>query len=93
MTFWLTQIFNGISYGAIVFLLAMGLSLIFGVMKVINVTHGTYFLVGAYFGLTTLKMTGNFFLAILIGGIASHHGHCDRRVFLRRLRGTTWARL
>ncbi|MCE2452495.1 MAG: branched-chain amino acid ABC transporter permease [Nitrospinae bacterium] len=88
MTFWLTQIFNGISYGAIVFLLAMGLSLIFGVMKVINVTHGTYFLVGAYFGLTTLKMTGNFFLAILIGGIAiAIMGIVIERVFLRRLQG------
>ncbi len=88
MIFWLTQLFNGVSYGTIVFLLAMGLSLIFGVMKVINVTHGTYFLVGAYFGLTTLKQTGNFFLAILIGGIAiAIMGIVIERVFLRRLQG------
>ena len=88
MIFWLTQIFNGVSYGAIVFLLAMGLSLIFGVMKVINVSHGTYFLVGAYVGLTTLKTTGSFFLAILIGGIViAIMGIVIERVFLRRLQG------
>jgi ABC-type multidrug transport system fused ATPase/permease subunit len=40
--FWVTQAFNGISYGALLFLLASGLSLIFGVMRVVNLSHGSY---------------------------------------------------
>jgi branched-chain amino acid transport system permease protein len=42
--FWVIQIFNGISYGALLFLLASGLSLIFGVMRMVNLAHGSYFL-------------------------------------------------
>jgi len=88
MDFWIVQIFNGVSYGAIVFLLAMGLSLIFGVMQVINVTHGTYFLVGAYVGLTVLRQTGSFPLAILVAGVAiAIMGIIIERLFLRRLQG------
>src|SRR5207245_797464 len=42
--FWITQAFNGISYGALLFLLASGLSLIFGVMRIVNLAHGSYFM-------------------------------------------------
>ena len=44
--FWLTQAFNGISYGALLFLVGSGLSLIFGVMRIVNLSHGSYFLLG-----------------------------------------------
>ncbi|MBI2178734.1 MAG: branched-chain amino acid ABC transporter permease [Candidatus Tectomicrobia bacterium] len=88
MNFWITQLFNGFSYGALIFLLAMGLSLIFGVMQVINVTHGTYFLVGTYVGLTILMTTGNFYLAMLGGALViALVGILIERFFLRRLRG------
>src|SRR2546423_12191361 len=46
MEFWLTQAFNGISYGALLFLLGSGLSLVFGVMRIVNLAHGSYFLLG-----------------------------------------------
>src|SRR5919109_2141364 len=49
--FWVTQTFNGVSYGALLFLLAAGLSLIFGVMRIVNMTHGSYYLLGGYVGL------------------------------------------
>src|SRR5262249_7744993 len=42
--FWLIQAFNGISYGALLFLVGSGLSLIFGVMRIVNLAHGSYFL-------------------------------------------------
>jgi branched-chain amino acid transport system permease protein len=88
MQFWLTHFFNGVSYGALVFLLAMGLSLIFGVMKLINVTHGTFFLVGAYVGLTVMVRTGNFLVAMLTGAVAiALLGILIERFFLRRLQG------
>ena len=49
--FWIIQSFNGISYGALLFLLAGGLSLIFGVMRIVNLAHGSYFLLGGYVAL------------------------------------------
>ena len=52
--FWVTQTFNGLSYGALLFLLASGLSLIFGVMRIVNLAHGSYFMLGGYVGLSTV---------------------------------------
>jgi branched-chain amino acid transport system permease protein len=45
--FWLIQAFNGISHAALLFLLGSGLSLVFGVMRIVNLGHGSYFLLGA----------------------------------------------
>jgi hypothetical protein len=45
--FWVIQAFNGISYGALLFLLASGLSLVFGVMRIVNFAHDSFFLPGA----------------------------------------------
>ena len=49
--FWVVQAFNGISYGALLFLVGSGLSLIFGVMRIVNLSHGAYFLWGGYIAL------------------------------------------
>ena len=54
MEFLLTQAFNGISFGAILFLLSSGLSLIFGVMKIVNIAHGSYYMLGGYIGLSVM---------------------------------------
>ena len=70
MDFWITQIFNGTSYGALLFLLAAGLTLIFGMMRIVNMTHGSYFLLGGYVGLTVIWRTGSFPLAILVAAVA-----------------------
>jgi branched-chain amino acid transport system permease protein len=86
MEFWVTQTFNGISYGALLFLLASGLSLIFGVMRIVNLAHGSYFLLGGYVGLTTVWRTGSFPLALFSGAMAvALIGLMMERVFLRRL--------
>jgi len=61
--FWVTQAFNGLSYGALLFLLASGLSLIFGVMRVVNLAHGSYFMLGGYVGLSVVWRTGSFVAA------------------------------
>jgi branched-chain amino acid transport system permease protein len=58
LNFWLIQAFNGISYGALLFLLGSGLSLIFGVMRIVNLSHGSYFLLGGYVALTVIWTTG-----------------------------------
>ena len=60
MTFWFVQTLNGISFGMLLFLLAAGLSLIYGLMKILNLTHGSFYLLGGYIGLTVIHSTGSF---------------------------------
>ena len=86
MEFWLTQAFNGISYGAMLFLLGSGLSLVFGVMRIVNLAHGSYFLLGGYVGLTTVSRTKSFPLALLSGALSvALIGLGMERFFLRKL--------
>ena len=66
MEFWIKQSFNGLSYAALLFLLGGGMTLIFGVMKVINIAQGGFFLVGGYIGYSVIRLTGNFYLGILV---------------------------
>ena len=65
MEFWVTQLFNGVSYGALLFLLAGGLSLIFGMMRIVNMTHGSHYLLGCYVAVTLIKYTGSYVVALL----------------------------
>src|SRR5712671_4718305 len=86
--FWIAQSFNGISYGALLFLLASGLSLIFGVMRIVNLAHGSYFMLGGYVGLTVALRTKSFTLACLASAVAiGLVGMGMERFFLRRLHG------
>ena len=88
--FWITQAFNGISYGALLFLLASGLSLIFGVMRIVNLAHGSYFMLGGYVGLSVVWRTGSFLAALVAGAVAiALIGIGMERLFLRRLPGQT----
>jgi branched-chain amino acid transport system permease protein len=85
MTFWVLQILNGISFGMLLFLLAAGLSLIYGLLKILNLTHGSFYLLGGYVGLTVVHLTGSFILAVLIGSLAIVViGVVMERFFLRR---------
>jgi branched-chain amino acid transport system permease protein len=85
MEFILTQAFNGISFGAILFLLSSGLSLIFGVMKIVNIAHGSYYMLGGYIGLSVMWRVGNFYVAMLVGTfVIAIIGLLMERLFLRR---------
>jgi len=66
---WALQALNGISLGALLFLMASGFTLIFGLARVVNMAHGAFYLLGGYFGLTILRLTGSFWLALLAGGV------------------------
>ncbi|MCC6193208.1 MAG: branched-chain amino acid ABC transporter permease [Burkholderiales bacterium] len=66
MTFWLIQTLNGLSFGALLFLLAAGLSLIFGLMRIINLAHGSFYLVGAYVAVAIMAASGSFWLALVV---------------------------
>jgi branched-chain amino acid transport system permease protein len=61
---------NGISLAALLFLLASGFTLTFGLMRVVNMAYGAYYLLGGYIGYSVARRTGSFELAILAGGIA-----------------------
>ena len=92
MTFWLVQALNGISYGMLLFLLASGLSLIFGVMKILNLTHGSFYLLGGYLGLVVLQETGSFILAVLGASLAvALIGVVIERVFSETIPSSTTA--
>src|SRR3990172_1903381 len=62
------QAINGTSLAALLFLLASGFTLTFGLMRVVNMAHGAYYLLGGYIGLSLAERTGSFAVAILGGG-------------------------
>jgi branched-chain amino acid transport system permease protein len=64
------QAINGISLGALLFLLASGFTLTFGLMRVVNMAYGAYYLLGGYIGLSIVRAGGSFELAILGGGLS-----------------------
>jgi len=70
MEFIIVQTLSGISFAAILFLLASGLSLIFGVMNIVNIAHGSYYMLGGYIGISIFWKTGSFVLAILGAGLS-----------------------
>jgi branched-chain amino acid transport system permease protein len=82
----LVQILNGVSYGLLLFLLASGLSLIFGLMGIVNLAHGSYYMLGAYLGLMILRSTGSFILAVIgASTIMAFIGFMMERIFFSKL--------
>ncbi len=63
----LIQILNGVQYGLLLFLVASGLTLVFGIMGIINLAHGSFYMIGAYLAFSLTQLTGRLWLAILIG--------------------------
>src|SRR3990170_4629927 len=85
MTVWAVHTLNGISFGMLLFLLAAGLSLIYGLMKILNLTHGSYYLLSGYICLAVVGATGSFLLAVAAACIAfTLIGAAMERLFLRR---------
>jgi branched-chain amino acid transport system permease protein len=60
------QLFTGLALGAVYVLLAIGLSLIFGMLTVVNFAHGAFFMLGAYVGLLSLSLGGNFWVCLIV---------------------------
>ena len=82
----LEQLLNGLNYGLLLFLIAAGLSLVFGVMHLINLAHGSLFMVGAFALAGTAAWTGNFWLAVVAGvGVAFVVGVVVERLVIRHL--------
>ncbi len=69
MELFVAQLLNGLVYGVLLFLMAAGLSLIFGLMNVVSLAHGSFFMLGAFIGWTIFKTTGSFWLAFVLAPI------------------------
>src|SRR5215471_12900858 len=65
--FYLIQLLNSVQYGVLLFILASGLTLIFGIMGVINLAHGSFYMVGSYLAYWLAKVNGSLWLAIPFG--------------------------
>jgi branched-chain amino acid transport system permease protein len=86
--YWIVQTLNSLALGGLLFLLAAGFSLIFGLMRIANLTHGSLYMLGAYVGVTILKFVPNLWLAALIGGaVIAVFGGLIERFILRALAG------
>jgi len=82
----LIQTMNGLQYGLLLFLIASGLTLIFGIMHIINLAHGALYMVGAYLAFWATSITGNLFLAILLAlPLAALFGVVIERCLMRIL--------
>ncbi|HMH77052.1 MAG TPA: branched-chain amino acid ABC transporter permease [Candidatus Udaeobacter sp.] len=84
----LAQVFTGLVLGMIYVLLAIGLSLIFGLMTVVNFAHGALFMLGAYFGVLLLTYTRSFWVALIVAPLmVGALGLLMERFLIRRLYG------
>ncbi len=80
------QILNGVQFGITLFLISAGLTLIFGVMGVINLSHGSLYMIGAYAAALVVARTGSTSLALLAGlAAAAASGVVIETVVVRRL--------
>jgi branched-chain amino acid transport system permease protein len=79
---------NGLTLGALLFLVASGLTLSFGLMRIVNLNHGAFYLTGGYIGLSILKSTGNWPLSVLVAGlIIALLAFFEDQFLLKRFRG------
>ncbi len=86
--FWIIQTLNSVAFGGLLFLLSSGFSLIFGLMRIPNLAHGAFFMLGTYFGYTLLQKGLHFWPAALLGGIGvGLLGIALERFILRKLSG------
>jgi branched-chain amino acid transport system permease protein len=71
MTLFIEQCLNGLQFGLLLFLLAAGLTLVFGIMDLVNLAHGSLYMIGAYFAATIAAWTGSFVLAVVLAVLAT----------------------
>jgi branched-chain amino acid transport system permease protein len=84
----ITQVTSGLIIGMLLFLVAAGLTLIFGVLKVINFTHGSFYMLGAYFALTIFKLTGSYVITLFGAAFGTALvGLVFERLFISRVYG------
>jgi branched-chain amino acid transport system permease protein len=84
--FFLIQVLNGVQYGLLLFLIASGLTLVFGILQVINLAHGSFYMVGAYLAFWLTARTGSLWMAMALGlPLAIALGFAVERLMIRFL--------
>ncbi len=82
------QLLNGATFAALLFVVASGFTLVFGLMRIVNLAHGALYLMGGYIGLTAVQRTGSFAVGLLVAFLAAALlGFLTDRVFLRFVKG------
>lgn len=82
------QALNGLTFGALLFLLASGLTLVFGLMRIVNLAHGAFYMIGGYLGVVVAGLTGNLLLAVVTGiAVVAVTAFVVEFVLLRFVRG------
>ena len=71
MLYFIEQCLNGVQLGMLLFLLAAGLTLVFGIMDLVNLAHGSLYMLGAYFAASFATLTGSFVVAVILAIVAS----------------------
>ena len=71
------QFLNGLQFGLLLFLLAAGLTLVFGIMDFVNLAHGSLYMMGAYFAASFVAWTGNFIIGVVLALGAPSRPTCD----------------
>lgn len=80
------QALHGLVYGMLLFLVASGMTLVFGMMDILNIAHAAFYMLGAYLGFTILMTTGNFWLALVVAPVCvGFVGALVERFFLRKV--------
>ncbi|MFZ0403347.1 MAG: branched-chain amino acid ABC transporter permease, partial [Pseudolabrys sp.] len=88
MTLFIEQCLNGLQFGLLLFLLAAGLTLVFGIMDLVNLAHGSLYMLGAYFAATFAAWTGSFVFGVVLAlGATLMVGMVVEVVAMRRLYG------
>lgn len=86
MTF-VVQVLNGLSFSALLFVLTSGFTVTYGLMRIVNLAHGGFYLVGGYFGYSVAERTGSFWLALVAGVVGTALlGVLTERILLRQVR-------
>lgn len=94
MNLWVLLAGNSIAFGGLLFLLSAGFSLIFGLMRIPNLTHGSLFMMGAYFGVSLIAWGFGFWPAAILAGLGvAAFGGMVERLLLRRLPGNELAQV
>lgn len=85
----ITQSTSGLIIGLLLFMVAAGVSLIFGVLKVVNFAHGSFYMLGAYFAYSAFQLSGNYAVAVIAGGIGvAIFGFLFERLLISRVYGS-----
>src|SRR3954454_11611341 len=94
MQIWAIQVLNSLALGGLLFMLSSGFSLIFGLMRIANLTHGALFMIGAYVAASVARAGWGFAAAVVLAGLATAAiGGLFERLVLRRLSGNAQAQV